>query len=110
MLKVSGINVYPGQVEKVLQDHPDIDSVCVIGIPDRLQMSRVKAFVVLKDKAKATEETKQGILKFGRDNLLIWEAPRDVEFRDELPKTWVGKISFKELEKQEAAGSQAIEV
>ncbi len=100
MLKVSGVNVYPGQVEKTLQNHPDVDSVCVIGIPDRLQKSRVKAFVVLKDKTKATEETKQAILKFGRDNLLIWEAPRDLEFRDELPKTWIGKISFNELEKE----------
>jgi long-chain acyl-CoA synthetase len=100
MLKVSGVSVYPGQVEKVLQNHPDVDSVCVIGLPDRLQMSRVKAFIVLKDKTKATEETKQGILKFGRDNLLIWEAPRDLEFRDELPKTWIGKVSFNELEKE----------
>jgi long-chain acyl-CoA synthetase len=100
MLKVSGVSVYPGQVEKVLQNHPDVDSVCVIGVPDRLQMSRVKAFIVLKDKTKATEETKQGILKFGRDNLLIWEAPRDLEFRDELPKTWIGKVSFNELEKE----------
>jgi long-chain acyl-CoA synthetase len=110
MLKVSGINVYPGQVEKTLQNHPDVDSVCVIGVPDRLQMSRVKAFIVLKDKTKATEETKQAILKFGRDNLLIWEAPRDLEFRDELPETLIGKISFKELEKEEAVRSQTIEV
>ncbi len=100
MLKVSGVSVYPGQVEKILQNHPDVDSVCVIGVPDRLQMSRVKAFIVLKDKTKATEETKQSILKFGRDNLLSWEAPRELEFRDELPKTWIGKISFNELEKE----------
>ncbi len=105
MLKVSGINVYPGQVEKTLQNHPDVDSVCVIGVPDRLQVSRVKAFIVLKDKTKATEETKESILRFGRDNLLIWEAPRDVEFRDELPKTWIGKISFNELEKEAGARS-----
>ncbi len=100
MLKVSGINVYPEQVEKTLQSHPDVDSVCVIGVPDDLQISRVKAFVVLKNKAKATEETKQSILKFGRNNLLIWEAPRDLEFLDELPKTLIGKISFKDLEKE----------
>jgi long-chain acyl-CoA synthetase len=110
MLKVSGINVYPGEVEKTLQNHPDIDSVCVIGVPDRLQMSRVKAFIVLKDKTKATEETKQGILKFGRDNLLYWEAPRDLEFRDELPKTWIGKISFNELGKEADVRAQTIEV
>jgi long-chain acyl-CoA synthetase len=110
MLKVSGINVYPGQVEKTLQNHPDVDSVCVIGVPDRLQMSRVKAFIVLKDKTKATEETKQDILKFGRDNLLIWEAPRELEFRDELPKTWIGKVSFNELGKEEDVRSQIIEV
>jgi long-chain acyl-CoA synthetase len=110
MLKVSGITVYPGQVEKTLQNHPAVDSVCVIGIPDRLQMSRVKAFIVLKDKTKATEETKQDILKFGRDNLLNWEAPRDLEFRDELPKTLIGKISFNELEKEANTRSETIEV
>jgi long-chain acyl-CoA synthetase len=99
MLKVSGINVYPGEVEKMLLKHPGIDSVCVVGVSDERQISRVKAFVVLKDKSKATEETRQSILKFGRDNMLFWEAPRDLEFRSELPKTWIGKISFKDLEK-----------
>jgi long-chain acyl-CoA synthetase len=99
MLKISGVNVYPGEVEKTLLNHPDVDSVCVVGVPDERQISRVKAFVVLKNRVKATEETRQSILKFGRDNLLIWEAPRDLEFRGELPKTWIGKISFKNLEK-----------
>jgi long-chain acyl-CoA synthetase len=99
MLKVSGVTVYPGEVEKTLQRHPDVDSVCVVGVPDERQMSRVKAFVVLKDRSKATEETRRSILQFGRDNLLNWESPRELEFRNELPKTWIGKISFKELEK-----------
>jgi long-chain acyl-CoA synthetase len=99
MLKISGVNVYPGEVEKTLLKHPDVDSVCVVGVPDERQVSRVKAFVVLKNRVKATEETRQSILKFGRDNLLIWEAPRDLEFLGELPKTWIGKISFKDLEK-----------
>jgi long-chain acyl-CoA synthetase len=98
MLKVSGVTVYPGEVEKTLQRHPDVDSVCVVGVPDERQMSRVKAFVVLKDRGKATEETRRSILQFGRDNLLNWESPRELEFRNELPKTWIGKISFKELE------------
>ena len=63
MLKVSGVNVYPTQVEETIRTHPDVDQVCVIGIPDKTQMSRVKAFIVLKDQTKATDETKKAIIR-----------------------------------------------
>lgn len=103
MLKVSGVNVYPTHVEDVLRKHPDILNVCVIGIPDKHQISRVKAFVILKDKTKATEETKKSIIEYSNSQLLKWESPREIEFRDDLPKTLVGKIAFNELEKEELA-------
>lgn len=101
MLKVSGVNVYPGHVEDIMTKNPLIDKVCIIGLPDEQQMSRVKAFVVLKDKSLAKPETKTAIIKYCTDNLLKWECPRDVEFRDDLPKTLVGKIAYKELEDEE---------
>jgi long-chain acyl-CoA synthetase len=107
MLKVSGVNVYPTHVEEVLRKHPDIEAVCIIGVPDKSQISRVKAFVVLKDKSKATEETKKSIMDYSMSQLLKWESPREIEFRDELPKTLVGKIAFNELEKQELAKLEA---
>jgi long-chain acyl-CoA synthetase len=103
MLKVSGVNVYPTQVEETIRLHPAVDQVCVIGIPDKHQISRVKAFIVLKDKKQATEETKKDIISYCKDKLLKWESPREIEFRDTLPKTLVGKIAFNELEKEELA-------
>jgi len=101
MIKSSGINVYPSHVESIMQQHPAVKNACVIGVPDPQQVSRVKAFVVLKDKSKANPETAKEIISYCRENLLRWECPRDIEFRDDLPKTLIGKIAYKELENQE---------
>ncbi len=103
MLKVSGINVYPKRVEETLRQHQAIEQVCVIGIPDKKQGSRVKAFVVLKDSNTQSDQTKNSIKKYGLKNLLKWESPREIEFRNELPTTLVGKIAWKELENEEIA-------
>ena len=84
MLKVSGINVYPGVVEDTLRKHPKVKDVCVIGIPDKNQISRVKAFIILKDHSEATEETKAEITAFAREHLIKWESPREIEFREKL--------------------------
>jgi long-chain acyl-CoA synthetase len=112
MIKSSGMNVYPAQVEEVLYRHPDVEAACVIGVPDKAQVERVKAFVVLKDKSKASPEKGNEIIEFCRTLMIKWSCPREIEFRDDLPKTLVGKIAFKELEKQEleklkAAGEYA---
>ncbi len=103
MLKVSGINVYPNVVEEALRKHPDIKDVCVIGIPDKKQITKVKAFVILRDPTKASEAMKESIQAFGLEHLLKYESPRDIEFRTELPKTLVGKIHWKKLEEEEIA-------
>jgi long-chain acyl-CoA synthetase len=103
MLKVSGVNVYPTQVEECLCTHPDVAHACVIGVPDKNQISRVKAFIILKDKSKKGDTIKEDIIKYTQSKVLKWECPREIEFRDELPKTLVGKIAFNELEKEELA-------
>ncbi|MHA1746096.1 MAG: AMP-binding protein, partial [Promethearchaeota archaeon] len=100
MLKVSGINVYPKTVEEVIREHPDVETVCVIGVPDKKQISKVKAFVVLKDPSKESDELKIEIQKHCMQKLLKWESPREIEFRKELPLTLVGKVAFNELEKE----------
>jgi long-chain acyl-CoA synthetase len=107
MLKVSGINVYPAHVEEILRKHPDVKDLCIIGIPDQHQITRIKAIVILKDNSRATEETKQSIMKFGLDKLLKYECPRNVDFITELPKTLVGKIHWKKLEDEELAKLKA---
>jgi len=97
MIKSSGFNVYPAQVESVLYQHPLVAEVCVIGVPDEAQVERVKAVVVLKDAAQESEATAQALIDFCRERLIKWSCPREIEFRRELPKTRIGKIDFKVL-------------
>ena len=101
MIKSSGMNVYPAQVEDQLYKHPDVLEACVIGIPDARQMERVKAFVVLKDPAKAGPEMEKALIDFCRRDLIIWSCPREIAFRGELPLTLVGKVAFAQLVEEE---------
>ncbi len=101
MLKVSGINVYPKVVEELIRKHAQVETACVIGLPDKKQISKVKAYIVLKDNVAPTAEIEASIKDLCRENLLKWECPKEVEFRQELPLTLVGKVAFKELENEE---------
>jgi len=103
MIKSSGFNVYPAQVEAVLYTHPQVAEACVIGVPDEAQVERVKAIVVLKNAAEAGEATAASIIAHCRERLIKWSCPRDVEFRAELPKTRVGKIDYRALMAEHAA-------
>jgi len=103
MIKSSGFNVYPAQVESVLYQHPQVAEACVIGVPDEAQVERVKAVVVLKDPAQESEATEQELIAFCRERLIKWSCPREIEFRRELPKTRVGKIDFRTLVDQHMA-------
>ncbi len=101
MIKSSGYNVYPSQIEDVLYKHPDVLEACVIGVPDEKLIQKVKAFVVLKDQKKEGVEMEKELINFCQQNLLKWSCPREIEFSKQLPKTLVGKIDFKILEEQE---------
>lgn len=101
MIKSSGMNVYPTQVETVLCKHPAVAAACVIGIPDRAQVERVKAFVILKDPSKAGSDMEKVLIDHCRESLIKWSCPREIEFRETFPMTLVGKIAYKELEEEE---------
>jgi long-chain acyl-CoA synthetase len=103
MIKSSGMNVYPAQVEAILYQHHDVRDACVIGVPDELQVERVKAFVVLKDPAKAGPDMEKALIKHCQGHLIKWSCPREVEFRASLPLTRVGKVAFTVLEQEEIA-------
>jgi long-chain acyl-CoA synthetase len=103
MIKSSGMNVYPAQVEDILYKHPKVRDACVIGVPDEAQVQAVKGFVVLKNPADASPETEKELINYCRDHLIKWSCPRAIEFRDDLPKTLVGKVAFNVLEKEEIA-------
>ncbi len=97
MIKSSGFNVYPTQVEGVLHGHSAVAQACVVGVPDPAQVERVKAFVVLADPSKESEEMKQELIAYCRERLIKWSCPREIEFRRDLPKTRVGKVDFRAL-------------
>ena len=101
MIKSSGMNVYPAQVEAHLYKHPAVLEACVIGVPDPRQVERVKAFVVLKDPQQAGSEMEKELVDFCRRDLIKWSCPREIEFRGELPLTLVGKVAFAELTAEE---------
>jgi long-chain acyl-CoA synthetase len=107
MIKSSGMNVYPAQVEDVFYKHEAVLECCVIGVPDEIQVERVKAFVVLKDPAKEGPEMEQALIRHSREHLIKWSCPREIEFRRSLPKTLVGKVAYNALEVEEKARLKA---
>ncbi len=88
MIIVSGFNVFPNEIEEVVAMHEGVLEVAAIGIPHEVSGEQVKVFVVKKDQSL----TEKDIIKHCRDNLTNYKVPKLVEFRDELPKTNVGKI------------------
>ena len=94
MIIAGGYNIYPREVEEVLFECPKIKEAAVVGVPDPYRGETVKAFVVLKDSATATAEE---IIAFCRERLAAYKAPRQVVFRDSLPKSGVGKYLRREL-------------
>ncbi|MBR9921060.1 MAG: AMP-binding protein [Bacteroidetes bacterium] len=96
MILVSGFNVYPNEIEDVLAMHPDILEVAAVGIPDDKSGEVVKVFVVKKNKSLK----KDAVIAYARENLTGYKVPREVEFRDELPKTNVGKILRRKLREE----------
>ena len=102
MIISSGYNIYPAQLENILDGHELIQMSCIIGVPDPYRMQRVKAFVTLKPGVPANEETKNSILEYCKKYIAKYALPKDIEFRDELPKTLVGKVAYRKLEEEEA--------
>lgn len=101
MIITSGYNVYPSQLENILDGFESVQMSCVIGVPDPYKMQKIKAFVTLKAGYEPTEETKQSILAYCKKNIAKYAMPYDIEFRDSLPKTLVGKVAYRVLEEEE---------
>ena len=101
MIISSGYNVYPGQLENILDANEYVQMSCVIGVPDPYKMQKVKAFVKLNPDVPANDDTKQKILEYCRKNIAKYAMPYDIEFRDEMPKTLVGKVAYRVLEEEE---------
>ena len=103
MIVSSGYNIYPGQLENILDAHEKVQMSCIIGVPDAYRMQKVKAFVMLTPGTPATEETKEELMAYCRKHIAKYAMPYDIEFREELPKTLVGKVAYRKLEEEELA-------
>ncbi|OUR69890.1 long-chain fatty acid--CoA ligase [Bermanella sp. 47_1433_sub80_T6] len=99
MIIVSGFNVYPNEIEDVVSSHPDIVECAAVGIPDDVAGEKVKVFAVSTN----AQLTAKDITDFCRERLTAYKVPKLVEFRDDLPKTNVGKILRRELRDEETA-------
>jgi long-chain acyl-CoA synthetase len=95
MIKSSGFNVYPAQVEAAMREHPAVAEVCVIGVPDPAQ-------VVLREPSRAGPQMPDVLIAFCRERLIKWSCPREVAFVDALPLTKVGKVDYRSLERRYA--------
>lgn len=102
MISVSGLKVFPNEVEDVLASHPKVLEAAVIGVPDEHSGEAVAAYIVRKDMDVTTDELRA----FARDNLAAYKVPKHIEFREVLPKTNVGKILRREL-RDEISGKTA---
>ena len=101
MIVSSGFNVYPAQIEQVIEMHPDVSKCCVVGVPHPYKMHVPKAFIMLKTDVKENAKIKREIKELCKENLAAYSIPKDFEFRDSLPKTLLNKVDFKKLEQEE---------
>ncbi len=104
MIIAGGFNIYPNEVEDVLYTHPDVLEAAVVGVPHKTRGEVAKAFIVLKEGKIMTEAEMRAWCK---ENMRAYMVPKYVEFRDELPKTMVGKILRRQLLEEEKAKQQA---
>ena len=104
MIVTSGYNVYPSQLENIIDSHEKVLISCVIGVKDDYRGQKVKAYVVPMPGVEPTEELKKELLDYCSGRIAKYAMPRELEFRKELPKTLVGTVAYRVLEEEAAAG------
>ena len=102
MIITSGYNVYPSQLEDIIDQHEAVQLSCVIGVKDPVKMQKIKAFVVLREGYEPTPELLDSLKVHCKKNIAKYALPYDIEIRKSLPKTLVGKIAYTVLEEEEA--------
>jgi len=106
MLITNGYNVYPTQLENIIDGHEKVLLSCVIGIKDSYRGQKIKAFVVPMPGIEPTEALKEELLAYIGQHVAKYAMPREIEFRTELPKTLVGKVAYRVLEEEANAALQ----
>ena len=106
MIITSGYNVYPSQLENIIDGHEKVLLSCVIGIKDEYRGQKVKAFVAPMPGIEPSEALKQELLAYCQEHVAKYAMPREIEFRTELPKTLVGKVAYRVLEEEANAKAE----
>lgn len=101
MIIVSGFNVYPAMIERVIEKHEAVKKACVIGIPHQYKMHVPKAFLMLNDGYKFNSKLKKELQELCKEELSVYSVPKEFEVRSQFPKTLYSKIDYKQLEKEE---------
>jgi long-chain acyl-CoA synthetase len=105
MIIAGGYNIYPREIEEILYEHPKVKEAVCYGVPDEYRGQTVKCSIVLKEGQTSTPEE---IIEFCKPNLAKYKVPKLIEFRDELPKSLIGKVLRRVLvEEEEAKHKQA---
>jgi len=107
MIVTNGYNVYPGQLENVIDSCPDVAYSCVIGVPDPRRMQRVRAYIVTREGVEGSDALRAEIMEQLKQHVASYALPKEIEFRSELPKTLVGKVAYRILEEEAAAEAGA---
>ena len=103
MIISSGYNIYPAQLENIFDAHEKVQMSCAIGVPDSYRMQKVKMFIMPAAGVAPGDKLKAELMAYGKKNIAKYAMPYDIEFREELPKTLVGKVAYRVLEEEEAA-------
>lgn len=107
MIITNGYNVYPGPIENVIDGVDEVSYSCVIGVKDPRRMQRVRAYVVLRDGAEPSDALRKKIMDELSLHVARYALPKEIIFRDELPKTLVGKVAYRKLEEEANAEAEA---
>jgi long-chain acyl-CoA synthetase len=102
MIITSGYNVYPSQLENIIDGHEKVLLSCCIGIPDAYRGQKIRAYVVPMPGIEPTDALKEEILSYCSQHIAKYALPRELIWRTELPKTLVGKVAYRVLEEEAA--------
>ena len=102
MIVSSGYCIYPNYIEKIINYHESVSQCVVVGIDDKYRVQKIRAYIILKDGVKHTEEVEKSIYDHCKKNIAKYSIPHEIEYIKEFPKTLVGKVSFKTLVSKDA--------
>ena len=106
LIITNGYNVHPERLENIIDAYPEVSYSCVVGVKDPRRMQRVKAYIVLRDGVKGDDDCRRRIMDHLSEHVARYALPREIEFRDELPKTLVGKVAYRLLEESANADAE----